>query len=95
MPIPAAVVVGVLDLVRMLCGKKRRVNDALAFLVEAGLNVESFKAARRSIDESADRIAAGKPEELVLPADQVVALDCLLDRLSQALHAAGRGIGVE
>ncbi len=90
MAFPVALAVGVLDLFKMIFAKKQKVNDAVDWLIKAGVNLEHLKAARASIDRAADNIAAGRPEELVLPAEQVVALDMALDALSKAGDVVGK-----
>lgn len=98
MPFPVALALGIVDLLKMLFQKKAKVNEALDFLTQAGLNLEAFKRARKKLDDSADRIAKEpdplKREALVLEADEVQALDFALDNLSRALQATGHAVGL-
>ncbi len=58
MAFPVALVTGLVELATMLFKKKGKVNNALQFLLDAGLNLEAFKRARKKIDDSVDKNAA-------------------------------------
>jgi hypothetical protein len=98
MAFPVALAVGVIDLLKMLFAKKKAVNEALTFLQEAGLNLDSFKRCRAKLDASVDKNAdepdPTKRECVVLEPDEAAALDFALDHLSKALQATGHAIGI-